>query len=491
MNNEMFRDIDDLSLRNVCQHLSRFGSFIYLWKTVQDGNLIAGEDAYKLFELDPAPEIFSGSDLEKMVHPEDLDKLRDAEKELLLEKEPTSLEIRFYCGNGSRKTVRLSMELIKNGPDLKILIILLDITEQKRAGLMLDIMNEAFFDLSLELLFRRVNIQAEAFWDKPAREMIGKHILDVFPEMAETPFYETLKSIKNQTEAQRKELIFPLSERWVSVSLASYSDGVIVVFRDISHQKSSEQALLKLNQSLQHKNDQLFHKNAELSSFSFITSNELKAPMRKIYTSFEMILTQEGFKLSNNAKAHFRRIQASLQKMSLITDDLVAFAQVDNIDDELSDTDLNNILQEAKEKIEKQDTNVFQLEKDVLPTVKGYPELLVQLFAHLLNNAVKFQSGARTPQLIIRYEVVQNPSALEFASGSFHRISLQDDGIGFETEHAKSIFNLFFKAHAAREFRGTGVGLAICRKIMEKHRGFITAESSAVGSVFHCFFPFH
>ena len=483
-----FLDIDELNLRNVCGHLSKFGSFIYLWKTPNSKDLSATADVYDLFGLDPHPSVFTNDDLEKLIHPDDVEMVKASEKKLLETGEVSVIEFRVNCPDGRLKSVRQSQELIKNGKDVKILNILQDITEQKRADIILNIMNEAFFDLDNHFVFRKANVQAESFFGKTKGALIGKNFWEVFPEAVGTPLYDMMINIQKQKIAERKEIIFPTYEKWVHVSMATYADGIIVVFHDINDQKKADEELKELNQSLENKNKELQQKNSELTFFSYITSNDLKAPLRKIYTSFEMILTREGYMLSNNAKAHFRRIQASIQKINLITDDLLSFARVNKNDETLAETDLNEILQEAKQKIKQTTEKKLEIESDRLPVIQGYPELLLQLFLHIMNNSIKFQLKDNIPKIQISYSI----SKADKTAGkpdAYQVISFTDNGIGFDAAHAADIFNIFYRLHDQKEFKGTGVGLAICKKIMEMHGGLIEAKSEESGATFICYFP--
>jgi len=490
MSNDTFLKMDELNLRNVCEHLSKFGSFVYLWKTPNTRDLIITPEGYKFFGIDPANPVFTNDDLEKIIHPEDIDNVRAGEKKLLDKEENSVIEFRIFCPDGTQKYVRQSQQLIKTEKDIKILNILQDITEQKRAEIILNIMNEAFFELDNHFIFRRVNLQAELFFRKQNKELIGKSIWDVFPELIGTALYDMLVASQKEKIAGRNEILFPANGRWIGASMASYTDGIIVVFHDINEQKRTDEELKNLNQSLQEKNKELEQKNAELALFSYITSNDLKAPLRKIYTSFEMILTREGHMLSNSAKAHFRRIQASIQKINFITDDLLSFAKVNKNDETISETDLNEILDKAKEKLKQNTEKKFVIESDKLPVIEGYPELLLQLFLHIISNAIKFQEKDNIPQISIRHEIVYLGKLQDKAlSNEYHGISFEDNGIGFDTIHADEIFNLFYKLHTTKEFKGTGVGLAICKKIMERHGGFIEAKSNGNGSTFICIFP--
>jgi signal transduction histidine kinase len=133
-----------------------------------------------------------------------------------------------------------------------------------------------------------------------------------------------------------------------------------------------------------------------------------------------------------------------------------------------------------------------KFEMELLPTIQGFPQLLSLLFYHLLDNAIKFRLKVdKRPLIKIEYAIVNtsNPNDELSENISYHKISIIDDGIGFSDEDAKKIFNMFYKVNKNGNYKGSGIGLSVCKKIMDIHSGFILAESSpSVGTAFQCFF---
>jgi PAS domain S-box-containing protein len=270
--------------------------------------------------------------------------------------------------------------------------------------------------------------------------------------------------------------------------------GVLNIIHDVAHRIKAENDLRRLNISLSRKNRELENRNAELLSFAHITSHDLKEPLRKIYTFIEMILTDEGQKLTDKSRSYFRRIQASAQRMGLLTDDIAAFAQINTENNVLTTISLNDVMNNVQHSLRHTITNLnATIEVGALPEITGYRSMLTQLFQNLLTNALKFQKEGNAPKITISAGVESANTLIHtdaISDTEYLKVSVADNGIGFEEKYAERIFQMFQRLHTAADYSGTGIGLALCRKIMEMHHGYIIAQSEpGVGSVFNCYFP--
>jgi signal transduction histidine kinase len=209
-----------------------------------------------------------------------------------------------------------------------------------------------------------------------------------------------------------------------------------------------------------------------------------------------MILTKEVEHLSDTGKMYFKRIQASLQRMNLLTDDILSYSQLDTEGETLGSVNLNNTLKFVRNTLSEEIARKNAVIKsDMLPSITGYRTLLSQLFQNIISNALKFQEGEATPEIRISATYV-NSSGLKYKEliddTDYVCISFADNGIGFERKYVDRIFQMFQRLHTGDKYSGTGIGLAICKKIVELHRGYITAESTpGGGSAFHCYLPLH
>ncbi len=263
--------------------------------------------------------------------------------------------------------------------------------------------------------------------------------------------------------------------------------GVMNLVHDVSHRIKAEEQLQYLNEELTKNNNELTNRNAELISLSNVASHDLKEPLRRIYTAVEAIIINEARQLSNNGKAHLRRIQSAAQKMGLITDDLLSFTSItkEKNEEDYCSVDLNNVLAEAKKRMNRfiEDKGAI-IEAESLPFLCGNQDLLVQLFQNIINNSIKFQQKNNQP--VIKITVLET----EIKTRKHLRLSFKDNGIGFNQEHAESIFNLFTRLNNTGEYSGSGMGLAVCKKIMEQHNGYIkTISEEGSGTEISCYFP--
>jgi PAS domain S-box-containing protein len=331
--------------------------------------------------------------------------------------------------------------------------------------------------------------------------ILGRNILEVFPELQESK--ASMDAIKNALKGYKvfvpgekgpreggyyENHYIPLKDAAERVS------GVLNIKHDVAHRVKAENELKALNKSLARKNKELKQKNAEIISFSHITSHDLKEPLRKIYLFIEMLMGKELENISEDGKKYFRKIQASVQRMGLLTDDILAYSLVLTEEQNLSNVDLNNTLASVKDVLnEYVSSSDAVIEASNLPIIQGYRNLLSQLFQNIIHNAIKFQKTGNKPLITITAENVSGSSIKHIDAtpdAEYLRISFSDNGIGFDDKYSEKIFQMFQRLHNAESYGGTGIGLALCKKIAEMHQGFMTAESApGKGSRFSLFLP--
>lgn len=330
-------------------------------------------------------------------------------------------------------------------------------------------------------------------------KVMHKHLLDVFPflvndEAITKAFEEAMLGrnfflLPDQNFEHRRfceNHFIPLKDKQGTLI------GVMNLMHDVSHRIKGELELQKLHLSLKHQYEQLEKANAELTIFTSITGKDLKDPVRKLYTGLEMLVNNDGKNLSDGSKAGLRRMQASLTKMSLLLDDILAFSSVANFDEKFVPLQLDEILADAIAflSVKIADKKAI-IQSEPLPSYTGSREMLYYLFYNIIDNALKFQNEGTVPVIKITYEIVKgknNPSTKDSHNLPLICISFIDNGIGFSSEDSKQIFKMFERLHTRKQFAGAGIGLTISQKIAEAHGGYIEAESkSGSGSVFRCF----
>lgn len=242
-------------------------------------------------------------------------------------------------------------------------------------------------------------------------------------------------------------------------------------------------------EELQRSNDDLRNSNEELAQFAYVASHDLQEPLRKIQTFTSRLLETEYNNISEKGKDYFTRMQAAAQRMRQLIEDLLSFSRTSNNGDQLFEyVDLTQVLLRVKEQLGDQiDRKGAVVEYDPLPVLSAIPYQIEQLFTNLLNNALKF--SRKEVQPLIKVKMEDNTYTL-VGGVPYHKVTISDNGIGFEPQFSERIFQVFQRLHVRNQFEGTGIGLAICKKIMDNHKGMISAEGKpGEGAVFTLLFP--
>ena len=246
--------------------------------------------------------------------------------------------------------------------------------------------------------------------------------------------------------------------------------------------------------NLEEKNKKLERLNVELASFSYSASHDLQEPLRKIQAFASRILLQEGETISPTSKDYFSRIISSALRMRNLIDSLLDYSRT-NINEKIFiPTNLTNVVEETKEDLQELiERNNAVIELYELPIVNIIPLQFQQLLTNIISNAIKYRKENVNP--VIKIHAVEVSASelkeeVDSKADMFWKISIVDNGIGFEPQYAIKIFDLFQRLHGKNEYSGTGIGLAICKKIMQNHNGSIIAESELdKGATFHIYLP--
>lgn len=235
------------------------------------------------------------------------------------------------------------------------------------------------------------------------------------------------------------------------------------------------------------KNIELEKMNKELQSFSYIASHDLQEPLRKIQTFADRILEKENESLSEEGKGYFRRMQNAAKRMQSLIDDLLTYSRTGTDEKRFQQTDLNEIMQQVREDLKEEISLMHAtIEASGLPTAAVIPFQISQLLQNLISNSLKFSFPDKPPYITITSEKITGRQPGE----KVYRILVKDNGIGFEEVYKEKIFEVFQRLHGKMEYSGTGIGLAIVKKIVENHNGKISVESTpGEGSVFEILLP--
>lgn len=230
--------------------------------------------------------------------------------------------------------------------------------------------------------------------------------------------------------------------------------------------------------ALQQANAKLESSNSELEQFAYIASHDLQEPVRKIRTFADKLTIDHSDKLGEDGEKVVEKIVASADRMKMLINDILEFSQLDKNREEIKRVDLNIVLSKVMTDLElliSQKQAVIKADK--LPVIDAIPVQMNQLFYNLVNNALKF-AKENTPALIEIFanDATQDRKILLPGKGRYTTLYIKDNGIGFNQEHAQKIFEMFQRLTTERS--GTGIGLALCKKIVENHKGFIEAKSA-------------
>jgi PAS domain S-box-containing protein len=249
------------------------------------------------------------------------------------------------------------------------------------------------------------------------------------------------------------------------------------------------------NDDLAEANNMLIRSNQNLEQFAYIASHDLQEPLRKI-RQFGDLLSQQYETPPGNAKMYLERMQSAASRMSVLIDDLLTFARISSHKEESLPVSLDEVVNHVLNDLELriQETNAL-IEVSPLPTLYGDKAQLGQLFMNLMSNALKFTRAGAIPHITIQHTIIQHtelPSGVKPAkwAACYHHISVSDNGIGFDEKYSQRIFQVFQRLHGKSEYSGTGIGLAICEKVVTSHGGAIAASSkSEIGADFDVYLP--
>jgi two-component system, chemotaxis family, CheB/CheR fusion protein len=254
------------------------------------------------------------------------------------------------------------------------------------------------------------------------------------------------------------------------------------------------QELKEANESLEEKNTELLNMNKELEAFAYVSSHDLQEPLRKLQIFSGIILENEEQKLSEKGKNYFHLMQKAAERMQQLIQDLLAFSRISVAERKFEKTDLNFIIEEVKKEFKEViDEKQAVIEVNEICEVLIIPFQFRQLMFNLVSNALKFSNPEIPPHIKIASSKFKNEKSIIEGlkpQREYCHISITDNGIGFEQNFSTKIFEVFQKLHGKSEYEGTGIGLAIVKKIVDNHNGIIKATSELnKGTTFNIYLP--
>ncbi len=344
------------------------------------------------------------------------------------------------------------------------------------------------------------------FWNPKAEEIFGwesKEVLNqslsktIIPEQyreAHEKGMQRYLTSKVSTMLNKTIQITALNkaglEFHISLTISpTYQNGELAFIAFLRNIESEMQSQLQL----QHKSLELERINVNLEEFVYVASHDLKEPVRKIITFSERLKNRMNHKLDEDDRRFFQRLDNAAFRMNTLIEDLLKYSRVSAGERLMERINLNDKLQIVIEdlELEIQEKNAI-INIDPLPVIYGNKRQIHQLFQNLISNAIKYHQAGIAPVINIKSVLRSKCDILNVPSDNSqgYVIEIKDNGIGFEAQYAKKIFNVFTRLHGNADYPGNCVGLSIARKVVENHQGLIWAESEpGKGSTFNIWFP--
>jgi signal transduction histidine kinase len=331
------------------------------------------------------------------------------------------------------------------------------------------------FDRNLNFIM--VNKRTNEFYNKTNDDLINKNITEVFPQTRNTGM---LKDLQRALEGEHV-----YDPKYRSPVLNKSFENYYIPLKD------NQNRVYGVHEKLEKVNSELLKSNRDLEQFAYVASHDLQEPLRKIQTFTQLL--GDNLDDEDQLRKYQGKINQSSGRMKQLIQDMLNFSRISNSEEAFVETDLNQILENLII-----DFELLLREKDatihhpILPTIKGIPLQLSQLFANIINNSLKYTE--RKPFIDITCKQL-TPDDLEQypkldPGRTYYQMEFIDNGIGFESQYSEQIFAIFQRLHGKQTYSGTGIGLALCKKIVENHEGIIFANSVPdVGSTFTIILP--
>ena len=458
------------------------------------------------------------------IHPDDLDRMLEIAKQLKTAEILGPNSYRVIRKDGDVRYFRGISKVVKNLSGERVMIgITSDVTEEYYNQLQLEhknieleeknkilfianetskeaekIGNYGFWKWNVDKnefefsdnIFRMFGIDREKF-----NPLVDSFIPSVHPEDKEfvMQYLEKFRNKeKNVAPYQHRIIRADNSEvKYIRISskpIESQDDFYyLMITQDITEEIHSGAEILQKNRELE-------ASNKELQAFNYVASHDLQEPLRKIETFISRLEARDYQNLTETGQQYFERIKVAAGRMRLLIKDLLQFSRTNKSEKVFEMTDLNEVLEAAKHEIAESISDKSAIIKsEHLPTLKVIPFQIQQMFINLLGNSIKYSKANVPPEIHIDYRKISLQQIGQLvlpAKKDFHKFTFSDNGIGFSEEYSQRIFELFSRLHNKDEIAGTGIGLAICKKIVENHKGYILAKGKpGEGAVFEIYLP--
>jgi PAS domain S-box-containing protein len=400
------------------------------------------------------------------------------------------LEPKARRKDGSLFPISVSLATVEDKDGQLVIAAVRDVTEltaatsaARRLAAIVEHADDAIFDTSVGGLIASWNKGAERLFGYDEADVVGKSATVLALPGQEDEEHRLIKQAVSSGEVTRTEAVRTRkdgSQVDVSLTLSPVHDrkgkvtGLSAIARDITERKLADAALAERTRELE-------ISNRDLLQFASVASHDLQEPLRKVASFCQLLARRYQGQLDEEADEYIGFVVDGAVRMQALINDLLSLARVGRSGDQMVEVNCGKVMRQVlgDMTLVLEEAGAELVVADDLPVVYGHPGLIAQLFTNLIGNAVKFH-GPRPPR-------VEVSAALQ---DDEWRFAVADNGIGIEAQYADRVFDVFERLHTRSEYPGTGIGLALCRKIVELHRGRIWLESQpGEGTTFYFTLP--
>ena len=404
------------------------------------------------------------------------------------------MENEFVYPDGSKGWLELSIQPVPEG----IFILSMDITERKKIEEEKNSLTDTLQKSVNEILtFRKDTLEIRYINNGGLKnlgyreeEIAGLTIRDIIPDFTEHSFREMVEPLIKQeqekivfiTTHKRKDGSTYPAESHLQLLKQNDREIFLAIVLDVTERMQSEAIKKQLNENLENRAAELQASNTELQRFAYVASHDLQEPLRMVTSFLQLLNKKLDGTLDEKSKLYIDYAVDGAERMKKLIHDLLEYSRVGSMELKIADVDCNEIMKTVNSfySLALKETNA-KLDSKPLPVIKGVKPQILQLFQNLVDNALKY-NNSRPPEIEVGF--TEEPTA--------YRFYVKDNGIGIDSKYFDKIFIVFQRLHNKSEYSGTGIGLSICKKIVNQHGGRIWVESEqGQGTTFYFTIPKH